>query len=139
MVEDNLKSVFYIKQNIWQKMIHHCSSQLPLEACGLLTGSKGKAETIWEMENILKSPNEFEMSDEQLEVVFHSFEQGGEELVGIYHSHPTAPPYPSIIDIANANYPDVIYLIVSFANRIPEVGCFWIRNHQVIPVLYRLF
>lgn len=130
---------FLIKESVWAQMVTHCSQQLPIEACGLLSGKNEKADTIWVMDNVLRSATAFEMDLVQQEHVFNAFQGMGEELVGIYHSHPTASPYPSPIDIANANYPDVVYLIVSFAKRSPEVGCFWIRDNQVIPLSYRLF
>jgi len=37
----------------------------------------------------------------------------GEELFAIFHSHPAAPAEPSALDMAQAGYPDALYLIVS--------------------------
>jgi proteasome lid subunit RPN8/RPN11 len=39
--------------------------------------------------------------------------EAGEELFAIYHSHPHAPAEPSVRDIAEAAYPQAIYLIIS--------------------------
>jgi proteasome lid subunit RPN8/RPN11 len=38
------------------------------------------------------------------------------DLVGIYHSHPSGPEMPSVTDVAEAYYPEAIYLIWSGAN-----------------------
>jgi proteasome lid subunit RPN8/RPN11 len=38
-------------------------------------------------------------------------EAQGLEMVGIYHSHPHGPDSPSPTDIAEAYYPDAVYLI----------------------------
>ena len=40
-------------------------------------------------------------------------DQNGWELVGIYHSHPNGPDKPSVTDIQEAYYPDVVYMILS--------------------------
>ena len=39
--------------------------------------------------------------------------EDGQELVGIYHSHPDGPPEPSALDRMEAAYPDAAYLIFS--------------------------
>jgi proteasome lid subunit RPN8/RPN11 len=78
------------------------------------------------------------MDINQIRKVFDLIKSRGEDLVGIYHSHPSAPPYPSSGDIANANYPDVNYMIVSFEKKQPEVRNFHIINKRVIPQSFHL-
>jgi proteasome lid subunit RPN8/RPN11 len=41
----------------------------------------------------------------------------GEELFGIYHSHPKTPPLPSKSDLAQAAYPEALYLIISLNTK----------------------
>jgi proteasome lid subunit RPN8/RPN11 len=38
-------------------------------------------------------------------------ENNGWELSGIFHSHPHGPPVPSPSDVAQAYYPEAVYLI----------------------------
>ncbi|WP_240689481.1 Mov34/MPN/PAD-1 family protein [Ammoniphilus sp. YIM 78166] len=128
--------LFFIEQSIWTKMIAHCQSEQPMEACGLLSGTGGHAETIWMMENVENSPTAFAMDMEQIRRVFRQIEEKGERLVGIYHSHPTAPPVPSSRDIEFANYPEAAYIIVSLAKRIPEIGIYHILEKRVTPILF---
>jgi proteasome lid subunit RPN8/RPN11 len=45
----------------------------------------------------------------------------GVDLVGFYHSHPHAAARPSATDVAEASYPDHLYLIVAIQGRDPEV------------------
>lgn len=112
----------------------HCLQQLPNEACGLLSGKNGRADTIWIMDNVDPSPVSFAMDVGQIRRVFQLMERRGEELVGIFHSHPTAPAIPSPHDIEHVSYPEVAYLIVSFAEIEPRVGCFRIWGKQAIPL-----
>jgi len=60
---------------------------------------------------------------EQLKA-FRSIDAAGEELIGIYHSHPVSQPYPSPTDRAEAHYPDALYVLVSLRTGEPEVRAF---------------
>jgi [CysO sulfur-carrier protein]-S-L-cysteine hydrolase len=117
-------------------MITHCRKELPMEGCGLLSGRKGIVESIWPMENMNRSPNSFSMDLKQIRKVFDLINNQHEELVGIYHSHPTAKAYPSPQDIAYNNYPEVAHFIISFARSSyqADVKCFKLKANQVIPL-----
>ncbi|MDA5110657.1 M67 family metallopeptidase [Brevibacillus thermoruber] len=125
------ENVFPIAERVLHEMVDHCQKELPYEACGLLSGGNGRAVTIWKMENADKSLFSFSMKEEQILSVFTQMEKRGEQLVAIYHSHPTAPAYPSPYDIEFANYPEAAYLILSLAGEQPEIGCFRITGKQV--------
>lgn len=60
---------------------------------------------------------------EQL-AAFRSMDEAGEELVGIYHSHPASVPYPSPTDRAEAYYPDAVYVLVSLRGGGPELRAY---------------
>ena len=45
-------------------------------------------------------------------------ERRGARLGAIVHSHPQTPPMPSLTDLAEANFPGVLNLIVGFS---PEI------------------
>jgi proteasome lid subunit RPN8/RPN11 len=115
-------------------MVNHCLAEQPYEACGLLSGRYGRAETLWKMVNMDRSPDSFSMDARQIQQVFQLISKRGEQLVGIYHSHPTAPPYPSREDIEYAYYTHAAYLIVSLAAAQPALGCFHIRGKQALPL-----
>jgi [CysO sulfur-carrier protein]-S-L-cysteine hydrolase len=120
--------------HVWREMVGHCAAEQPYEACGLLSGRCGRAETIWKMENADRSPFSFSMREEQIRKVFGQMEQRGERLVAIYHSHPAAPAYPSPHDIEHACYPETAYLVLSLAGQQPVLGCFRIHGRQVTPL-----
>lgn len=127
-----------MKTCVEKEMINHCKKLLPYEACGLLSGKDGTAKTVWMMDNVIHSPVAFEMDPEQIRNVLQRMSEKGEELVGIYHSHPTAPAIPSEQDILYAYDSHIAYLIVSFYTGIPTINGFCIQHHQVTPLAITL-
>ena len=91
----------------WQRMRRHVSRCLPLEACGLLAGKKGRVESTHGIPNAERSPVRFRMEPRAQWRAFQRMEADGLELVGIYHSHPNGPETPSPTDIAENLYPVV--------------------------------
>ncbi|WP_269084371.1 M67 family metallopeptidase [Brevibacillus choshinensis] len=134
-----METALPISKAVWREMLNHCLAEQPFEACGLLSGKYGRAETLWKMANVDRSPDSFAMDSRQIQQVFHLISKRGEQLVGIYHSHPTAPPYPSMEDIAYASYTNVAYLILSLAGTQPALRCFNIRGIHAIPQRFVLF
>jgi proteasome lid subunit RPN8/RPN11 len=63
---------------------------------------------------------------EQLKA-FRSIDAAGEELLGIYHSHPVSEPIPSPTDRAEAHYSGALYVLVSLRSRTPAVRAFRIE------------
>lgn len=59
----------------------------------------------------------------------------GEELVGIYHSHPSSAALPSARDADCATYPGVAYLIVSLIDVMnPTLAAFQFANNSFEPL-----
>lgn len=127
-----------MKRSVYEEVIHYCKEQLPFEACGLLSGESGIANTLWKMENVQRSPVSFAMDMIEVKNVFDIIKSNGELLTGIFHSHPTDQAYPSRQDIANAHYPEAAYCIVSFSTIIPVMKCFHIKDGYVFNVQIRL-
>jgi proteasome lid subunit RPN8/RPN11 len=50
-------------------------------------------------------------------------------LLGIYHSHPEGPAFPSKTDIATFSYPGVVYVIWSFEKGNWQVNGYRIENN----------
>ena len=66
--------------------------------------------------NILHSPVRYRMDPQEQLRAFQEIDEAGLELLAIYHSHPNGPEEPSPTDIAEAYYPEVVYLIWSLAS-----------------------
>lgn len=55
-------------------------------------------------------------------------------IVGVYHSHPSSAPRPSDRDVAEAHYPDWLYVIVGFASERPRLRAFALESGRMLPV-----
>ena len=90
----------------------------PEEACGLLAGRR--AGGVWHVRaahagaNLADSPRTAFEVDPALRLALHKALRGtGDEVVGVYHSHPDSPAQPSARDLERAWEPDLAWLIVS--------------------------
>jgi proteasome lid subunit RPN8/RPN11 len=63
------------------------------------------------MTNILHSSSKFRVDPKEQYDVFCWMDTNGLELVGIYHSHPDGPSYPSKTDQDEAYYPEIVHII----------------------------
>jgi proteasome lid subunit RPN8/RPN11 len=117
-------------------LLAHAEAERPNEACGLLAGKGGRVCRVYPAENIHHSPTMYEMNPAQQLAAFLDMEAAGWELTGIYHSHPAGPAEPSPTDIAQAYYPDSLYVIVSPMPGAPawQVRGFKIEGRQVSEV-----
>jgi proteasome lid subunit RPN8/RPN11 len=124
-VDSVISSMFALKKSDLQAIIAHCNEGYPDEACGILAGKGGRVEKVYPMRNSRPSPVGYEMEPEEQFRVLREIRQAGLDLVGIFHSHPGSPAYPSNIDVERAywpgtlfpNYPKAVYVIVSLVDR----------------------
>lgn len=105
---------------------------LPNEACGLIVGSKTAAgdiivSAVHASDNLAAgSESSFEI-DPALHMRLQRSLRGkrdlrgsGEEIVGVYHSHPKGPAEPSARDVNDAGataYPGWVWLITALSAR----------------------
>jgi len=115
------------------QIVAHARSEHPFEACGLLGGRDGQVESIAVVPNASRSPqSSFEMERQPMVDCIIQFQRSGQEVVAIYHSHPQNEAIPSETDIAQATWPDAIYLIVGFVDPDqPDIRAWVIRQGQV--------
>lgn len=94
------------------------SAAFPLEACGLLFGSRSGNLVLVEAAsvaaNIAADPRcRFEVEPRHLIDSQRSARNGGPAVVGVWHSHPEGPLRPSAADRAGVTDPSWIWIIVS--------------------------
>lgn len=122
---------FYVKAAILREMVDYCRRHLPFEGCGLISGIDQTGLTLWKLRNETRSISGFSMSEQSVAMALKMMKQRGEQLTGIFHSHPTTGAYPTKKDIKFNPYPSIAYLIVSFNTQPPEIGCFQMDEHKM--------
>ena len=101
-----------------EELMRHARSELPNEACGLISGSldTGRATRFHPARNVEESPLRYNVHPEDLVRITFAIEEAGEELVAIFHSHTRSAAVPSATDRRTAMYPDPFYLLASLAD-----------------------
>jgi proteasome lid subunit RPN8/RPN11 len=102
-----------LPQPIHDEIIAHALAGAPEEICGILSGRDGVVTELVRARNEAANPVMDYWVDGQTLLKQFDFEERGEAMIAIYHSHPVDEPYPSATDAANAFYPDAVYLICS--------------------------
>ncbi|HEX9625864.1 MAG TPA: M67 family metallopeptidase [Acidiferrobacterales bacterium] len=103
------------------------------EICGLIAGRDGHYLNAYPVSNIAGDRgHRFEMDPRGQIDALRAMRERDEELMAIYHSHPDAPALPSLTDIAQHEYPGLLYLIVSLDTEgVLEMRGFRIRDGAV--------
>lgn len=94
-------------------MVAHVQQALPEEACGVLGGPPGQVAQVFCVENSYHSPVAYFMDPAGQVAAMIAIEEAGWEIVGIFHSHPAGPAQPSATDVAQAYYPEAVYVILA--------------------------
>lgn len=124
--------MIYLSKSFLGEIIKHCKEEFPNEACGILAGKNGKVEKIYRMTNVEKSPFAYLMDPKEQLKVMKEIRSLGLEMVGVYHSHVSSPPYPSLRDIEMAFYPEISWVIISLKDlNNPEIRSFRIVEGKV--------
>jgi proteasome lid subunit RPN8/RPN11 len=107
-----------LQESQWNAVKSHIASGPGIEVCGLVGGlwqpydRLAIARTVVPIKNVDANPTlRYTMSPRQQVMTMLGFEKSGWEVVGIYHSHPGGVARPSPTDIAEASFPDAVYLI----------------------------
>ena len=104
---------------ISQKDLDYIQIQLeinkPYEACGVLTGIKTETMVIVKrvipITNVRSSEASFELDPREFYNVWNDADNSGNEIVGIYHTHPFYSARPSSWDIDTMKNVPSIWLI----------------------------
>jgi [CysO sulfur-carrier protein]-S-L-cysteine hydrolase len=122
-----------ISQALVDEMVAHAREDLPNECCGMVAGSDGEATEVMRVANAAASPLRYEMDPKAQYEAWKSIEDGGRELLAIYHSHTKSAAYPSQTDVNQAvAWPDQVYVIVSLADvDAPDVKGYFLKNLEI--------
>jgi len=106
-----------IDRRILDGLIAHARRDYPNECCGILVGRRDENETAVHgargAENISDSDRtrSFQVDWQALFAAMRSVRDGGEAIVGFYHSHPDGSVVPSVRDTRLA-WTDHSYVII---------------------------
>ncbi len=128
-----------ISLELRDELIRHALAERPNEACGFLGGRDGVVERFFPIRNRAKSPVRYEMDPRDQLRAEDEIERDGLEIVGVFHSHPDTPAFPSPTDCTRAYwpardpttgghsliYPGAVYVIASLRDAdAPEIRAF---------------
>lgn len=107
-----------ISPAIADELLAHARADVPNEACGLLAGdlASGTATAYHPARNSEQSPYVYTVHPDDLLRIVLAIDDGGEDLVAIFHSHTHTPAVPSPTDRRQARYPGVFYLLASLSD-----------------------
>jgi len=121
-----------LKKEFLEKIVTQSKETFPNEACGILAGKEDRAEKVYEMTNVDKSPSTYFMEPKEQLRAMKEIRNSGLEMVGIYHSHVASPAYPSAHDVEMAFYPEVSYVIISIKDQDhPHISSFRIKEGRI--------
>lgn len=129
--------ILRLRRDVLASIEAHASRVFPEECCGLLAGPLPSdfgspnaelfavealpLENAWEASS---RNNRFRFDGLALTRAERQLEERGLGVIGIYHSHPQAPAWPSPFDLDNA-WPSYAYLIVSVRERVAGDARVW--------------
>jgi len=109
----------------------HARRDHPAECCGLLSGKNGLITNIYPVRNDAERPEtRYFATPEELFAAMRQIREAGQSLIGVYHSHPRTPAYPSASDVEMAFYPEAFYFIISLEPTV-ELRAFKIGDSKI--------
>jgi [CysO sulfur-carrier protein]-S-L-cysteine hydrolase len=125
------EGVVHITGTIATAIEEHARRDHPAECCGLLSGKNGLITDIHPVRNEADKPEtRYFATPEELFAAMRRIREAGQALLGVYHSHPRTPAYPSASDVEMAFYPEAIYFIISLEPTV-ELRAYKIEESRI--------
>ena len=124
-----------VARSVLETVVAHARAAHPAECCGLLLGTGGVVLEAAGTRNIAEHPARFLIDPKNHIDRRRAARDRGLDVLGFYHSHPHSAAQPSERDLAEATYPDHLYLIVGMEAEPPEVQLFVLQdgNFRAVP------
>ena len=129
-----------LSSDLVQAIVVHARTDYPNEACGVIVGDRPPADggvaLRWvPMRNEYASPLRYRIHAEDLYPVLVEVDDTDDKAFwAIVHSHVRSAAYPSPTDVAQAVFPDALYVLVSLEADEPALGAFRIIDGTIFPV-----
>ncbi len=122
----------YLPRDLAVQLLTEAQKTPEREVCGLIAAREGTPQRLIPIENIATDPASlFEMEPQQQIQAIKEIRESNETLWAIYHSHPHAPAAPSAKDLADAAYPEALYLVISLNTEgVMEMGGYRLQDND---------
>jgi len=118
-----------------EAMRRHVENCYPEEGCGILGGFDDRVEWVIPVTNRLHSSTRFEMDPQEQVDAFYKIEEAGGIVLGIFHSHPAGPEFPSDSDIRASTSLEAVHIIWYPLDEDWTFQAYWINPAvEFIPV-----
>jgi proteasome lid subunit RPN8/RPN11 len=102
-----------VTATVIEHVVARAREAAPEECCGVLIGSRAAVMEAVATRNIAETPTTRFLIDPKGHLdALRDARRRGLDVVGFYHSHPRSAALPSPTDLAEASYPDHLFLIV---------------------------
>jgi len=123
----------YIRQSCIEQMNREAEAAYPLEMCGLLLGSMD--DNGWQVHDVRavanlntdRAADRFQLDPAAYQAIDRELRGSGNEIIGVYHSHPDCPAKPSPTDLASA-WEGFAYPIISVCDGQATAMHCWVVN-----------
>jgi len=109
-----------ISSDLLAAVAGHAARVAPNECCGLLVGTGDRIDEVVATRNVLAHPSRYRIDPQEHIDTNRRLRGTGRSVIGAYHSHPRSAAVPSPRDLAEAHYPEFVWLIVSLKTGAPE-------------------
>jgi [CysO sulfur-carrier protein]-S-L-cysteine hydrolase len=117
------------------EIVAHARAEAPRECCGVIAGQDGRPIWLYRLTNLERGTDLYRIDDTELYRVYRELDKRGCGILGIYHSHPFSPAYPSRIDVDLASWLEAYYFICSLAEfGSPDIRAFRIVDERISEV-----
>ena len=123
-----------------RQIIDEALAGKPEEICGIVRGRGRQATALVPSRNVAEERTVNYLVEPSVLMQQFAFEDEGDSMVAIYHSHPESPAYPSATDAWTAAYPESVYLICSLETLQPSIRGFELLDIEAdidLPALKR--
>lgn len=105
---------FVVAGSVMDQLRDSAAQAHPRECCGILLGAGGRITRAYPTQNVHPAPEtHFEMDPQALIDAHRAAREGGPQVIGYYHSHPTGDAVPSETDRAMASGDGRIWAIIA--------------------------
>lgn len=131
--------VMRVTSVVLNALIGEARAAHPRECCGLLFGTQGEITAHRPATNVHPKPQtHFEIEPRALIDAHREMRNGGQRLVGYYHSHPLGRPEPSATDQALAAKDGMTWAIVCAEKHGGRVTLWRAGEEGLEPLPYRV-